>query len=245
MTKAWELDLKASDKLVLLALADHANDDGECYPSLRKIEAKTGLSKQGLINAIKRLMDLGLIQKEHRNRNDGGQTSNLYTLTLDGAVNTVYPPCQQQTQSLSTQCTPPVNTVYPINHQDNTPTEPSNKSSYNLYVEQCTEQIINRLNSKLGTRYKSNNKDTIRHIKARLKEGFTLDDFYTVIDKKVLLWGKDIKMQAYLRPETLFGTKFESYLNEVVSQGKILQAQGVLSEAGAKTMSVAQEWIND
>ena len=96
MTKAWELDLKASDKLVLLALADHANDDGECYPSLRKIEAKTGLSKQGLINAIKRLMDLGLIQKEHRNRNDGGQTSNLYTLTLDGAVNTVYPPCQHR-----------------------------------------------------------------------------------------------------------------------------------------------------
>ena len=245
MTKAWELDLKASDKLVLLALADHANDDGECYPSLRKIEAKTGLSKQGLINAIKRLMDLGLIQKEHRNRNDGGQTSNLYTLTLDGAVNTINSPSQHSVPPLSMECTPPVNGVYPINHQDNTPTEPSNKSSYNLYVEQCTEQIINRLNSKLGTRYKSNNKDTIRHIKARLKEGFTLDDFYTVIDKKVLLWGKDIKMQAYLRPETLFGTKFESYLNEVVSQGKILQAQGVLSDAGAKTMEVAQEWIND
>ena len=89
MTKAWELDLKANDKLVLLALADHANDDGECYPSLRKIEAKTGLSKQGLINAIKRLMDLGLIEKQFRTRQDGGQTSNLYTLTLDGVVNEV------------------------------------------------------------------------------------------------------------------------------------------------------------
>ena len=52
-------------------------------------------------------------------------------------------------------------------------------------------------------------------------------------------------MQAYLRPETLFSPKFESYLNEVVSQGKILQAQGVLSDVGAKTMEVAQEWIND
>ena len=106
-------------------------------------------------------------------------------------------------------------------------------------------EIINYLNSKAGTNYKTTTPKTRTLIKARLKEGFTLDDFYTVIDKKALLWGKDIKMQAYLRPETLFGTKFESYLNEVVSQGKILQAQGVLSGAGAKTMEVAQEWIND
>ena len=112
-------------------------------------------------------------------------------------------------------------------------------------VNKDVEAIIDYLNQKIGSNYKSNTKSTVSHIKARLKEGFTLDDFYTVIDKKVLLWGKDIKMQAYLRPETLFGTKFESYLNEVVSQGKILQAQGVLSGAGAKTMEVAQEWIND
>ena len=52
-------------------------------------------------------------------------------------------------------------------------------------------------------------------------------------------------MQAFLRPETLFSPKFESYLNEVVSQGKILQAQGVVSEAGAKGIDLMQEWIND
>ena len=108
-----------------------------------------------------------------------------------------------------------------------------------------TQEVISYLNLKAGTNYKATTPKTRTLIKARLKEGFTLDDFYAVIDKKVLLWGKDIKMQAYLRPETLFGTKFESYLNEVVSQAKMLQAQGVLSEAGAKTMSVAQEWAND
>ena len=107
------------------------------------------------------------------------------------------------------------------------------------------KEIIDYLNLKLGSKYKHDSQETRKHIRARFNQGFTLDDFYTVIDKKVLLWGKDIKMQAYLRPETLFGTKFESYLNEVVSQGKILQAQGVLSDAGAKTMEVAQEWIND
>ena len=107
------------------------------------------------------------------------------------------------------------------------------------------QEVISYLNLKAGTNYKATTPKTRTLIKARLKEGFTLDDFYTVIDKKVLLWGKDIKMQAYLRPETLFSPKFESYLNEVVSQGKILQAQGMLSDAGAKTMEVAQEWIND
>ena len=142
---------------------------------------------------------------------------------------------------LSTQCTPPVNTVYPVNHQDKPSIEPSIEPSINLYAEEA----IKYLNFKLKTKYRSDAKETIKLIKARLKEGFTLDDFYTVIDKKVLLWGKDIKMQAYLRPETLFGTKFESYLNEVVSQGKILQAQGVVSEAGAKGIDLMQEWIND
>ena len=51
-----------------------------------------------------------------------------------------------------------------------------------------------------------------KHIKARLSEGFTIEDFKTVIDKKCAEWlGTDY--EQYLRPQTLFGTKFESYLN--------------------------------
>ena len=134
---------------------------------------------------------------------------------------------------------------------NNTIPNTTNSSTFNIDIKatpleaSIIREIIDYLNSKAGTNYKTTTPKTRTLIKARLKEGFTLDDFYTVIDKKVLLWGKDIKMQAYLRPETLFSPKFESYLNEVVSQGKILQAQGVLSDAGAKTMEVAQEWIND
>jgi hypothetical protein len=44
------------------------------------------------------------------------------------------------------------------------------------------------------------------------KKGFSLSDFQTVIDKKVSEW-KGTDMEQYLRPSTLFGTKFESYLN--------------------------------
>lgn len=74
---------------------------------------------------------------------------------------------------------------------------------------------VEYLNSKIGTRYKPDNKSTRKMIKARYTEGRTRDDFKRVIDKKIHQWHCDDKMRLYLRPETLFNqTKFESYLNE-------------------------------
>lgn len=81
---------------------------------------------------------------------------------------------------------------------------------------EMSKAIIDYLNEKVGTRYRSASKNTRSHINARLKEGYTLDDFKTVIDKKTKEWLNDRKMSKYLRPETLFGSKFEGYLNEVV-----------------------------
>ena len=72
--------------------------------------------------------------------------------------------------------------------------------------------IVSYLNDKAGTGFKATTAKTKSAINARLAEGFTLEDFKTVIDKKCAEWiGTD--MQKYLRPETLFGTKFEGYLN--------------------------------
>lgn len=90
----------------------------------------------------------------------------------------------------------------------------------NIYCPAKAEQqlpykeIIDYLNIKLGTHYKHTSNKTRALIKARFNEGFTLDDFKTVIDKKYIEWYKDKKMNVYLRPETLFSNKFESYLNQ-------------------------------
>jgi uncharacterized phage protein (TIGR02220 family)/predicted phage replisome organizer len=77
--------------------------------------------------------------------------------------------------------------------------------------------IIDYLNEQIGTHYRPNNKTTQKHINARLSDGYTVDDFKTVIDKMCAKW-KGTDMEQYLRPETLFGTKFESYLNAKINK---------------------------
>lgn len=81
------------------------------------------------------------------------------------------------------------------------------------------KDIISYLNEKAGTKYRASGSKTQRLIKARFNDGFNDEDFKKVIDIKVAEWsGTD--MAKYLRPETLFGTKFESYLNQEVKKSK-------------------------
>ena len=80
-------------------------------------------------------------------------------------------------------------------------------------------RVCDYLNEKTGARYRPDNKATVACIRERLKEGYTVDDFITVIDRKCADWsGTD--MEKYLRPQTLFGNKFESYLHGPVPQKK-------------------------
>ena len=92
-----------------------------------------------------------------------------------------------------------------------------NKKENNIYSReesrQCIE-IVDYLNKKTGKSFKSNSKATKRFIVARLNEKYTIEDFKKVIDNKCEDWLEDKKMNEYLRPQTLFGTKFESYLNQ-------------------------------
>jgi len=76
------------------------------------------------------------------------------------------------------------------------------------------KEIIDYLNKKTASNYKSTSAATKRSIKARFNEGFSVDDFKRVIDLKTKQWATDEKMVMYLRPITLFSTKFESYVNE-------------------------------
>ena len=82
------------------------------------------------------------------------------------------------------------------------------KDNNNIY-----SLIINYLNIKANTSYRTTTKNTQTLIKSRMNEGFTVEDFKKVIDSKSNEW-LNTDFEKYLRPATLFGGKFENYLNE-------------------------------
>lgn len=80
-------------------------------------------------------------------------------------------------------------------------------------VDKSHYEIIEYLNIKTGSKFKPTTKPYVQAIRSRLKEGYTVDDFKTVIDKKCREW-KGTKLEKYLTPKTLFApSHFDTYLN--------------------------------
>lgn len=75
------------------------------------------------------------------------------------------------------------------------------------------KKVINYLNDKCNTKYRCNTPSTKKHINARIRDGYTENDFLDVIDKKFEEW-HGTEMEKYLCPDTLFGSKFEKYVNQ-------------------------------
>lgn len=86
-------------------------------------------------------------------------------------------------------------------------------NTYKINILSTCKKIIEHLNEKSKSNFKPTTKSTQTKINARLNEGYKLDDFIDVIDKKCDEW-IGTEYEKYLCPETLFGTKFEKYLNQ-------------------------------
>lgn len=113
-------------KLVLLKLADNANDQGECWPSLQYIADQCEISKRSVISHISALCDSGLLKKEHREGKFKANASNLYTLTMHSET----PALHSANNSLGgeTPALPPSETPAPrTSHSLESVKEPVNK----------------------------------------------------------------------------------------------------------------------
>lgn len=261
--QAWDSPLKGNDLLVLIALADNASDEGYCWPSWQSIMSKTKVSRGTLSSVLNRLEAGGYIARESRKRDSGSDASNGYFI-LQNKQSSRFEHHQNKGQSsesehqneegrsseierggvqnLNPQSSESEHLYEPSYNRQlepsvKTPKPPVEKTGLNQYSE-----IITYLNEKTGSSYRSNTPKTKQLIDARMKEGFTVDDFKTVIDKKTTLWLNDTKMVAYLRPETLFSPKFEGYLNERVSTARAMASTGAISETTAHNIEVAQNW---
>ena len=105
----------------------------------------------------------------------------------------------------------------PLNDRSATVKQPLNEIEQRKGKESKVKdikEVIDFLNFTLGTKYLATTAVTKKHINARFEESFTVNDFKSVITKKYNQWKDDVVYSKYLRPETLFGTKFEGYLNE-------------------------------
>ena len=205
-------DLKVMEKLVLVEIDSLDNEEG-CFASNDHFSKFFSLSKNRCSEIIKSLEKKGYITIEYVYQQGSKAISKRVikcVRKIDEGIREIDNPTRKTEEGYSEKCEDN-NTSF-----SNTFNNTSNKKDI---VEQSStapipyEEIVQYLNQKTGKNFKSTSKATQRHIKARFTDGFVLDDFKQVIDNKCGDWLRDRKMKEYLRPETLFGAKFESYLN--------------------------------
>ena len=212
-------DLKVMEKLILVEIDSLDNEDG-CFASNEHFSKFFSLAKNRCSEIIKSLEKKGYIKIDYIYQ-EGSKAISRRVIrcvrNIDGGIRNIDNPIRKTEEG------------YSENREDNNTSFNntfSNTSNKKDIVEQSSttplpyEEIVQYLNQKTNKNFKHTSKVTQRHIRARLAEGFTVSDFKQVIDNKCNDWLRDQKMKEYLRPETLFGTKFESYLNSKTTTTK-------------------------
>ena len=200
----WALDKNIKDELgLLLIISSLTAEKGYCYASNDYLAKIFETSVVTISRKIKILEEKKYIKIEYEKKG---------CLVISRKI---------RLTKMLTAINKNVNRTINKNVKENNISNINNTNNNNIIYSQVLpyEEIINYLNLKANTHYRHNIKKTQSLISARFNENFTLDDFKRVIDNKVSEW-KDTDMEKYLRPETLFGTKFESYLNQKEKEKK-------------------------
>lgn len=175
---------------------------GQFITSIKTLSAETGLSVKQVRTALNKLEMTGYAASKTTNKYRIITVLGYYDEQFSGKQKGKQDGKQTDNQRASKRATDNNINNKTSNIVGQTPTAYSSE----------IKAVVDYLNSKLGTKYRAQAEGNRKHIRARLKEGYGVDDFKTVIDSKCAEWlGTDC--QKFLRPETLFGTKFESYLN--------------------------------
>ena len=187
-------------------------------------------SEKKIQRILQKMVDEDLIIKGNYNENPWNQTSwyafgNMgeklkNALSIDWSnLSNAFTESVQCTKDKSVQCKT-VNKTFTYTVNKRNIKESSDDTDLSASETIPYVEIIDYLNSKCSKHYKHSNRIAREKIRARWNEGFRLEDFKLVIDVKAYDWLNDTKMNKYLRPDTLFGSKFEIYLNSVAPKQK-------------------------
>lgn len=178
--------------------------------------------RDSIRTALKELEKLGYLVREQK-RAEKGKFGEKDWKLFDDPVIANSPRTENPSADNPTADNPTADNPTLLNTNQLSTNKPSTDSTKDIMSSKHDrvpyKEIIDYLNEKADTKFRHQTKASQEKIKARFNEGFTLDDFKTVIDKKINEWSST-DMSKYLRPETLFGTKFESYLNQQTKTNK-------------------------
>ena len=192
--------LNPLEKVILMEIDSLDCGDKGCYASNEYIAGFCQCSESKVAHAVTRLVELGYVSRK----------------SFDGRQRILQSRLAKFARQNSKVCKADVQNLQESNIDSNIDISSSIKKEYKESSQESdfTVAVVDYLNEKAGTHYRAAVAKTQSLIKARANEGFTEADFRTVIDKKCADW-IGTEYEQYLRPQTLFGTKFESYLNGV------------------------------
>lgn len=186
--------------------------DGFFYKTYKEWDEEICLTERQVRYSINKLKNIGIVETKLKKAN--GAPTVHYKLDYDKFVESILTFCQIPfEQSVGIHSDILLDSLTEITTENTTETTTLIDNVTNV-PSHPYQEIINYLNDKAKTNYRANGKKTQSLIRARINEGFLLEDFKKVIDNKSSQWLGDAKWGAFLRPETLFGNKFEGYLNE-------------------------------
>ena len=160
-------------------------------------------SNKTIIKIKKELKDAGLMTEVRQGMN---LPNRIYLDALNGSVESTFQEVQKVHHGSVENTLSEVQKVHTIK-TENTKTENNNN------ILSICKEVISYLNLKAKKNFKVNTASHQKFIKARLKEGYVLEDFKKVVDIMVAKW-KGTEYEQYLQPQTLFGNKMDNYLNQ-------------------------------
>lgn len=207
----FDKNLKNKNELILyLEIDSLSTKEQTCFASNNYLANFMGLSTGRVSQLISSLEEKGYIRTEKvYSKKNPKQVEKRYIYPVRklsrGVVNKLNDPSKFSKEG------------YLENAKDSVLGLDNKKHSTKDIVEQARPappytQIIDYLNQKAKKHFKYA-ETSKKHIRSHWNEGYQLTDFKKVIDIKCIDWLNDPKMNEYLRPATLFGPKFESYLN--------------------------------